>query len=50
MSACEGYPRLSRLVQRPSQEADWTETYAIEGLAQVYRTPHEVLAALMANP
>lgn len=48
-SRCQ-HPRLVKLVQRPSQDADWVETYHVEGLAQVYHTPSQALQALEHNP
>ena len=46
---CPGRPRLHRLVQRQSEDAPYVESYHVEGLAQVYRTPHEAVAALREN-
>ena len=44
------HERLTRMVQRPSHDAPWVETYHVEGLAQQYKTPHAALQALRQNP
>lgn len=48
---CVEHPRLTRLVQRPNRDAEFTEVYCVDGIAaQFYHTPSEALAAMRANP
>jgi hypothetical protein len=47
---CPGRPRLRRMVQRPTADGPLIESYHVQGLAQVYHTPGEAVAALKANP
>jgi hypothetical protein len=45
-----GRPRLRRMVQRPTPNGPVIESYHVQGLAQVYHTPGEAVAALRDNP
>lgn len=48
---CVEYPRLTRLVQRQSRDAEVVETYHVDGIeAQHYLTPTEALEAMESNP
>ncbi len=47
--ACVGQPRLERLVQCVAG-GELTESYHVAGLAQVYHSPGEAVAAMWSNP
>lgn len=47
---CEQHPRLSRMVQRATGDSPPVETYHVDGLAKHFKTPHQALEALRANP
>ena len=47
---CVEHRRLLWLRQRPNRDADWTDSYAVEYVANYYHSAAEALAAAEANP
>ena len=48
---CVEHPRLLWMEQRPNKDADWTNSYSVEGIAaQYYHSPADALLAMDANP
>lgn len=48
---CAQHRRVMRLVQRPNRDAEFVETYTVDGIpAQHYHSADEAVAAMEANP
>jgi hypothetical protein len=47
---CSQCPRLTRLLQRPNRDADWVETYHVEGVSNYYHSAAAAIEAMRANP
>ena len=47
---CLEYPRLTRLVQRATDDGEYVETYSVRGIANYYRSAAEAIEAMKANP